>query len=470
MLGLILTGFGLVALPLVVAVVLAVVYVDRLALQSERLVLQGVQVTLESELLAEQITGMERTARQYQVMRDPKLLDLYAEKHAQFLATLDALRRLTVEGAADSRLERMRAESLVVVAVLGDSAAEATAGGPLPERFSRLTALASGIAEHSYRLIDQELESLVDAATNARQFLVWQSLALLFGTLALVFLFTVLIARPVRQLAHAIRRLGQGAFARPIAVTGPPELETLGRELDWLRQRLLDLAEEKNRFLRNISHELKTPLASIREGAELLMDGTVGSLAEAQREVAEILRENSLELQSLIENLLHFSVQEQKRGRLSLQRFELRPLIEAVVDKHRLAILGKQLAIRIECAHVHLHADREKMHTAFDNLLSNAAKFSPPGGEVSIVVQPADGEVIIDFCDAGPGIPAGERERIFEPFYQGRTPQAGHVRGTGIGLSVVRECVRAHGGEVEIVDGPRPGTQFRLRLPAEPSA
>ena len=284
-----------------------------------------------------------------------------------------------------------------------------------------------------------------------------------------MFLFTVLIARPVRQLAHAIRRLGQGAFARPIAVTGPPELETLGRELDWLRQRLLDLAEEKNRFLRNMSHELKTPLASIREGAELLMDGSVGSLAETQREVAEILRENSLELQSLIENLLHFSVQEQKRARLSLQRFELRPLIDAAVDKHRLAILGKQLVIRIECPNVSLHADREKMHTAFDNLLSNAAKFSPRGGQLAILARPADGEVIIDVCDEGPGIPDSERERIFEPFYQGRTPQAGHVRGTGIGLSVVRECVRAHGGVVEIVDNGRKGAQFRLKLPAEPA-
>ena len=217
-----------------------------------------------------------------------------------------------------------------------------------------------------------------------------------------------------------------------------------------------------------MSHELKTPLASIREGAELLLDGTVGSLAETQREVAEILRDNSLELQSLIENLLHFSVQEQKRVRLNLQRFDLRPLIEDVVEKHRLAILGKQLVLRIECANVYLHADREKMHTALDNLLSNAAKFSPRGGEVSIVAEHADREVIIDFCDAGPGIPAADRERIFEPFYQGRTPQAGHVRGTGIGLSVVRECVRALGGEVELVEGVPRGAQFRLRLPAEP--
>ncbi len=96
---------------------------------------------------------------------------------------------------------------------------------------------------------------------------------------------------------------------------GPADIEKLGRQLEWLRLRLLELAQERNRFLRHMSHELKTPLANIREGTELLMDGAVGELASGQREVTGILRENGLRLQRMIENLLSFSrLADQQRG------------------------------------------------------------------------------------------------------------------------------------------------------------
>ena len=104
-----------------------------------------------------------------------------------------------------------------------------------------------------------------------------------------------------------------------------------------------------------------------------------------------------------------------------------------------------------------------------DNLVSNAVKFAPPGGDIYIKTGMDEHQVTIEVADTGPGIPASERQRIFEPFYQGKAPQTGHVLGTGIGLSVVWECVRAHGGSIEIVDGQYPGAHFRIKLPKEPS-
>jgi len=111
-----------------------------------------------------------------------------------------------------------------------------------------------------------------------------------------------------------------------------------------------------------------------------------------------------------------------------------------------------------------LSADPEKLRVVLDNLLSNAVKFSPDGGTVNVSAGVLDGMLRVDVIDQGPGVPPDERRRIFDPFYQGRHNGAGPVRGTGIGLSVVKEYVFAHGGSVEVLDAPR-GAHFRVRLP-----
>jgi two-component system sensor histidine kinase GlrK len=118
---------------------------------------------------------------------------------------------------------------------------------------------------------------------------------------------------------------------------------------------------------------------------------------------------------------------------------------------------------------IELHADRAKLKLILDNLLSNALKYSPRGGTIFIHAR-ADKEMLtLDVADTGPGISPEERGAIFDAFYSGRAPTAGHLKGTGIGLSVVSEFVQAHGGSIEIVDGKFPGAHFRLRLPLAPN-
>jgi two-component system sensor histidine kinase GlrK len=123
--------------------------------------------------------------------------------------------------------------------------------------------------------VDTELAVLLETARDAQRVSAWQVAALVPGTIILVLIFTFLVARPISQIDSAIHQLGKSGFSKPIRIKGPTDLERLGRQLDWLRLRLLDLAQEKNKFLRHMSHELKTPLANIREGTELLLDGSV---------------------------------------------------------------------------------------------------------------------------------------------------------------------------------------------------
>jgi len=139
--------------------------------------------------------------------------------------------------------------------------------------------------------------------------------------------------------------------------------------------------------------------------------------------------------------------------------------VYSVAESYQLPFATRRLRFETDIDDITLRGDRGKLRLVIDNLLSNAVKFTPEAGTIRVQARAEGPDLLIDVTDSGPGIPPEERERIFEPFFQGTTPQGGLVRGTGIGLSVVQEFVRAHGGRIELVDGDRPGAHFRVHLP-----
>jgi two-component system sensor histidine kinase GlrK len=463
--GLLLIGFSLVAVPLFVAVVNAAVQIRALADESKTLVRQGVDITRHNQLLFEEIAALERTARLYQVLGRPDLLDVFRDNHRRFLGTIGDLQALTQPDSMRKTLEAIGAAGISLDSTLRAAGQDSAALSRVVGGFTQLADSARAYAQGTNQLIETQLNKLQDATERAQRTLFWQSAMLLPITIFIVAFVTLRLARPLRQIDRAIGELGRGTFSRAIAVQGPSDLEALGRQLEWLRLRLLELAQEKNRFLRHMSHELKTPLANIREGTELLMDGAVGELETGQREVTAILRDNGLKLQRLIENLLSYSAWQAQSTGLELSEFRLRPLVKNAIEAQQLTLIGQRVRLDVQIHDLTVIADRAKVRLILDNLLSNAIKFTPRGGSIHIHARNDRGQLLLDVADSGPGIAAEDRSRIFEAFYQGRTPQGGHVKGTGIGLSVVLEFAHAHGGTVEILDGEFPGAHFRLRLP-----
>lgn len=466
--GLILVGFGLVALPLLLAVVWALVSLDRLAKQSEQLVVSGVTAAENNRALAQQVASFERLARQYLVLRTEDSLALTRQDQEAIEETIQRILPLARQANARDLVNEIRARGERIVASLSQESVSENEG---QEAIAEFAALRQEVARLSSILsahIELELSGLQESMRRAQRISAWQTTALIPGTVVLVLFFTLLVARPIRQIDRAISQLGQSGFSRPIEVKGPTDLERLGRQLEWLRVRLLELAQEKNRFLRHMSHELKTPLANIREGTELLLDGSVGELDAPQREVTDILRLNGLKLQQLIENLLSFSAWQTKSEVLTLSQFPLRSLIVSVARTQRLALKSAKVQLRLKVEDVIVTADRDKMRTVLDNLLSNAVKFTPRGGVITIRASSQPGSCVLEFADTGPGIPPDEGPHIFDAFFQGKQKQGGHIAGTGIGLSVVRECVQAHDGVVELVDSDEfPGAHFRIRIPQQ---
>jgi two-component system sensor histidine kinase GlrK len=464
-----LIGFTIVAAPLLFAIVNAAVQMNRLSNRSEQLVVHGMQGTRNNQRLFEEIGALERTARLYQIIPSAELLEVYARNQQRLVNTIEELLTLPLDGQSQLDASALRSDADRLWVDLKSAQPNSPRLAELINSYPQMSELASTISNRVSAQIDRELGSLRSAAQLAQQNLFWQTLLLVPMTLAVVAVFTYLFGRPIRAIDRAISELGRGTFSRPISIRGPADLERLAAQLEWLRVRLLDLAQEKNRFLRHMSHELKTPLANIREGTELLMDGAVGELQSAQREVTAILRENSMKLQRLIENLLSFSAWQAKSVGLEVSEFKLRPLIKSVLENQQLTLIAQRVRLDVQIEDLTPLADRGKVRLILDNLLSNAVKFTPRGGTISMHARADREQLVLDIMDSGPGIPEDERKRIFEAFYQGKTPQGGHVRGTGIGLSVVTEFVNAHGGSVEILASPTGGAHFRVRLPLRQS-
>jgi len=469
--GLILVGFGLVALPLLVAVIWALVNLDRLAEQSEQLVVTGVSSAENNRQLSQQVGSLERVSRRYLVLRDQENLALLQQDLVSLEATLDNMAPLAEQADAVSLARSIRVAARRIVRGLSDGNLTTTDDEGTVAEFATLRQRVTRLSVVLNTHIEMELNKLQESTRRAQQVSAWQTAALVPGTLVLVLFFTLLVARPIRQIDRAIAQLGKSGFSKPIEVKGPTDLERLGRQLEWLRMRLLELAQEKNRFLRHMSHELKTPLANIREGTELLLDGTVGDLDKPQREVTDILRLNGLKLQQLIENLLSFSAWQTKNEVLTLSDFPLRALVISVAKAQRLALKAAQIQLRLDVEDIVVNADRDKMRTVLDNLLSNAVKFTPKGGVVTIRANSTPASFVLEFADTGPGIPEDETPRIFEAFFQGHTEQGGQIAGTGIGLSVVLECIQAHDGSVELVNSEEfSGAHFRIHIPQKREA
>lgn len=464
---LILAGFLLAVLPLVVALIYAVVSVDRLAEQSQRVVSHAVKATQGSRTLIEQITLMERNVRQYHVLRDETLLHAYRENRKQFVLTLDWLEELPLPGGMRELLHQLAVEEGSFYDLVNGGAPEVVQGEVALDVFSSLAGKAQRVLEQSQSLIDSEVERTQASAERAQQNLLLQASALVPLALLLLILFVVLITRPLQRLDDEIRRLGGGDFSRPVTLSGPRDLRQLGERLDWMRSRLLEVEEEKLRFLRHLSHELKTPLTTLREGSELLGEEIPGPLNDKQREIVDLLCSNAVQLQRLIEDLLKFNTITQRGGSaLNLEPLRFDEVVKTLLSEYKVVAMSRQIRFEGKLAPLQMEGDREKLRVVVDNLVSNAIKFSPRNGRIQVRLLEMRNFAVLDVRDQGPGVEQEQRERVFEAFYQGSAPYTGHVKGSGLGLSIAREYVVAHGGTIKIMDS-QAGAHLRVVLPLQ---
>ena len=229
--------------------------------------------------------------------------------------------------------------------------------------------------------------------------------------------------------------------------------------------RELALARLQSDFVSAVSHEFRTPLTSLTQFTEMLVENE--SLpAETRRRYYEAQARATGRLSRLVESLLDFSRMEAGARPYRLEPLDAAELARTVVEEFRLE--GAARDFTIECdtpAGAMVHADREALSQALWNLLDNAVKYSGPSRIVRVDVEQGR-EVALRVRDRGPGIPASERTQVFRKFARGSAARVGNVRGTGIGLAMVRHIVEAHGGRVTLDSEPGSGSTFTIVLPA----
>jgi signal transduction histidine kinase len=232
------------------------------------------------------------------------------------------------------------------------------------------------------------------------------------------------------------------------------------------------LARQKTGFVANVSHELKTPLTSIRMFAEMLKTGRQDDEAKRQ-EYLSLMVSESERLTRLINNVLDFSRMEQGRKLYAMEEVDLFLLCREVVENQRPRYEqnGFHLDLRGETddaveLSVWVRADPESLKQSLLNLLSNAEKYSSERKEIEVAVHRGQSSVIVEVLDRGIGVSASQAKRIFEEFYRGDDSLTAKVRGSGLGLSITRRIVRDHGGDISYMPRDGGGSIFRIQLPA----
>jgi len=466
-LNLVVIGFSMASLPLILALIYAVISVDHIVDQNQQSLSRAVGATGGIVRLTEHLTAMKRSAEQRYILKDNAYFDLYEATHKKLLETMNDLRELQVGEPQQGQLLSLMKKEKALFKILQSDFQNNTLDARGAEEIKTLVILSRSILSKNRLLIDQEIKKMQEKSKSTQKSFIWLAMGVISITFFIVLVFTDLITRPIRQIDRSIRKLGDGALSSEISISGPKDLEYLGKRLDWLRTRLMELEQQKSQFLRHVSHELKTPLTAMRAGVELLIDEVSGGLNKEQQKIVAILDQKNIQLQKMIEALLNFSVVLEKHSALSREKVRLKDVIERVVADHNLAIRAREIHLELNLEDQSLLGDEDKLVVVIDNLISNALKFTPQKGEMKIFLNKRDDKVLLDVIDSGPGIYPEEKLRVFDPFYQGKYSTEKNVEGTGIGLSLVKEYVVAHHGIIEILDKEESGGHFRVTLPIQ---
>lgn len=457
---LVLMAFLLVLLPLLVLAWQAWESLSALSEQAadtNRTTLTDVR---RSEAMARTALELERSYRQYCVLDDPMLANLYQTQRTRYAQMLDAHASVL----PDSRLYDTLRRALTSLGKIDcDNSSPVKAAGAYLETFS--TANARLVQSTREAVFYRGLQLQREIAERG-QYFGWQALILFLLSLGLVLLFTRMIIGPVNAIERMINRLGEGRqLSHNWAFKGPRELRSVGQRILWLSERLSWLESQRHEFLRHISHELKTPLASMREGTALLADEIAGPLTADQQDVVTILDESSRHLQRLIEQLLDYNKKLSDMP-VMFDNVLLPALIEPLVSAHHLTARAKNMQTHTDLQAISCLAESTLLARAIDNLYSNAIHYGSEATIITIRSRQQGNRIVIEVANDGTPIPDAERAMIFEPFFQGSQQRKGAVKGSGLGLSIAKDCIQRLEGELELLSTEKEDVCFRITLNA----
>ena len=397
---LVLLAFLLVLLPLLILAYQAYKSLDLLSEQAADSNNTTLKDARRSEAMTNLALSMERSYRQYCVLGDKTLEMLYLNQRQQYAEMLEMHAAIIPDQNYYKTLKQQQAGLAEIHCKNSGPNEESSI---LLEQFSKANA---DMVQATRAIIFSRGEKLQQAIADKGYFFGQQALLLFLLSVFLVFLFTRMIIGPVKRVERMINRLGEGkSLSNLTAFKGPREIQSLAQRIVWLSERLSWLESQRHEFLRHISHELKTPLASMREGTELLLDQVVGPLTDDQKEVVSILDNSSRHLQQLIEQLLDYN-RNQTDVRTEKEHLDLQVMVSAVISAHSLPARAKLMRTECQLALSHCWAESVLLMRVLDNLYSNAVHYGAESGTIWVISRQVGQSIQIDIANTGEKNPA----------------------------------------------------------------
>jgi len=439
------------------------------------------------------LNDLEENAGKYWITRETGYLGRFEETLDDFEASLRGLRDRNLADAERVAVRHLDESWREFTPLAASFLAYREPGvtmpdDPLPtlgEHIEQLRWDVRGISEASEAVMGTRLSQ--SAATAARVERVSWGVALGAVLLSILVSFLTVrsISRQLRRLKEGTRVVAAGDFEHRLPTNRRDEFAELARDFNVMTRRLGELDRMKRDFLSKVSHDLKTPLASIQETTNVLLDGVTGPLTEGQRRLLTLSQQSGQRLSSMIADILDLSGMEAGAFSLEVHRQELGKLVRSAVEQLEPLMRDGALEIDVQLPGSSLvtECDGDRVVQVVANLLENAVKFSPRGGRITITarhvehgsadvpeewwnaVEASEGNALLSVADEGPGVPAGDREAIFDRFYQTEVGRRAGAGGVGLGLAICREIVAAHGGQIWVEENPGGGSVFQILLP-----
>jgi len=433
---------------------------------------------------------VEEYARKSFALGDKDYLDLLREYRQDFTADLRNLKNRATDGGAKDEIDRLARQWDALNARLTASETRFIPGGDaLPESI-RQDFESMGTQLRS--VYQANIGSMSLRVENARRTGETAALVFVFSTLAAVavgglvsFFIYRSISKPLAHLTEGTHAIAEGKFFYRLDTSRSDEFSQLASDFNAMTRRLNELDSMKKDFVAHVSHELKSPLVSMRETIELLLDEIPGSLNEKQRRLLELNRQSGARLTALIGNLLDLSRTEAGVMEYELKSHDLVVLTRDVVEETEVQARERGIKILTSFPETPIEAecDGDRIIQVIVNVLTNAVKFSPKSSEIQVRVETISGLpeklpasalesitgnehggvfALITVSDSGPGIPHADREKIFEKFFQAEHGKKAPGQGAGLGLAICRAIMQAHRGAIWVEDNPGGGSRFNI--------
>jgi signal transduction histidine kinase len=281
--------------------------------------------------------------------------------------------------------------------------------------------------------------------------------------LAMVQLLAHGMTFPLREMVAAARAMARGDYSRRVTATSRDEVGELARAFNSMAAELEQVDRVRRDLIANASHELRTPIGALRAQLENLVDG----VETANRQVLEDLLGQVERLGDLVQQLLDLSKLESGTVPLERSTMSAGDLLERAANEWRVRASerGVRLRVELEESQLLLDVDGQRLQQVLGNLVANAIRHSPAGGEVVLRARSRNGLAHLEVEDGGPGIPPGDAERVFERFYRSDRARSVDDGGSGLGLSIARWIVELHGGSIRVDPGTKRGCRIVVELP-----